>query len=230
METFNNFIERINSFQPLSFKECAHDFVLNASARDKVNVDGGFTPFYGVTVMFDLHETIKRELTTFQNRIHEIAGDYLAVKLNPDKFHMTLHDLCIFENNDSVAPPYEMEVKQITTDIFHSEFSICMKSTWIFSMVNRSIVLGLSPESEFAFNRLISLYELFEKCVPLPYSFTPHITLAYYKSDSIPYDVMMSLAAFAEEASLQNLCVPLKGEQLGYYRFSNMNEYDRIHP
>ena len=225
METYEAFIERINSIQPHSFRSCANGFTPDPSVRDKVAQDGKLRPFYGDTVIFCLSESIRRELTGYQDAIHDIAGEYLAERLAPGFFHMTLHDLSIF-GGPTAKPPHYAEVRAITADILRESFVIGMRSTWVFSMASRSIVLGLVPLDGMAYNQLMQLYGLYDRCVPLPYPFTPHITLAYYKGNGIPAQVMLSLDALAEDMSHHELIVPLESDNLGYYHFSNMNQYD----
>jgi len=228
MEPYNTFIERINHIQPQSFKRGAYSLLPDHAVRDKVSEDGKFKPFHGDTIIFLLPDAVNKELAKHQCAIYEVAGENLSERLDPDYFHMTLHDLSIFRENSAVKPQHYMEIVQLTTEILRGEFTIGMKSYWIFNMNNSSIVLGLVPADENAYNQLMRLYWMYEQCVPLPYPLTPHITLAYFKGEEVPAHVMLSLTALAEDLFKQEFIVPLDSKKLGYYHFSNMNQYDQI--
>jgi len=230
MELYSAFIDRINAFQQNSFTNCEQNFLLNPSVREKVSEDGKLSPLFGETVVFMLSEDTNAVLVELQDRIYETAGEYLGERLTTDTFHMTLHDLCIFGGSITGLSQCYQEVVELTESIKRKKFVISMRTTWVFNMSNTSIVLGLMPTNEAAYNSLMMYYYLFDEHSPAPYPLTPHITLAYYKSQRIPAQTIRSLAALSRETPYRELNVSLDSDRLGYYSFSSMNRYERIYP
>lgn len=68
-------------------------FATNPDLIKKVNLAGEFLPFRGNTVIFRLDEDTKQALRRLQTSLYQSAPDMLAEKLDPDAFHITLHDL-----------------------------------------------------------------------------------------------------------------------------------------
>jgi len=159
-------------------------FATNPNLARKVAPDGGMLPFIGNTVVFTLPLQAKAELTRIQRELYHRAAPLLAVPLDPDTFHMTLHDLANGSDNPETRA-WMGEVAPKAAALLHQmkqEFStpLHLHGTWLFNMVNTSIVLGLAPDADS--ERLLDeLYRRFHDIVPLNYALTPHITLAYFK-------------------------------------------------
>lgn len=98
-----------------------------------------------------------------------------------------------------------------------------MKTTWLFDMVNTSIVLGLVPADEETWRRLDEMYTALESVVPLGYALTPHITMAYFKPGTYTqYDLNCLRPALHPVV----LGVELQFVNLFYQEFVNMNSYE----
>lgn len=150
----------------------------------KIASDGTINPFPGNTVVFRLHRAEREQLSQLQDRLYQRCSHLLAQPLNPDTFHMTLHDLANGPESPETrrwmaetAPRATAFLKQLK-----EEYSapLSLRGTWLFNMVNTSIVLGLEPVCGCA-AQLDALYCRFHEVVPLNYAMTPHITLAYFK-------------------------------------------------
>lgn len=201
------------------------DFSTNPNLTKKVNHIGGFLPFYGNTVVFDLSDETKQALQVLQEELYRNAGWMLSQKLEPSTFHMTLHDLVngseLTEEMRTRMAEAEAKVKLILEQ-WKSQTPLHMKTTWLFNMVNTSIVLGLAPAEEESWRRLDEMYTTLEPVVALGYALTPHITMAYFKPGSYSqYD----LDCLRKALHPVELDVELTMKNLEYQEFADMNHY-----
>lgn len=198
----------------------------NPNLGKKVNEKGAFLPFYGNTVVFDLSMETKQALQNLQDELYQSAGWMLSQKLNPSTFHMTLHDLVNGpERSDDLMcrmKEAEGKVKRILEQWRHLP-PLRMKTTWMFNMVNTSIVLGLTPADAESWHRLDEMYLVLESVVPLGYALTPHITMAYFKPGTWSHYDMKFLRKALRPVELE---VKLQMEDLSYQEFLDMNHYE----
>lgn len=191
----------------------------------KANRFGILLLFPGNTVVFLLKEETKQQLQDLQSRLHQLCGDMLAQPLVPDTFHMTLHDLA---NGDLLPRQEEMAAgtRTILAQIREEQHpDIPMKATWMFNMVNTSIVLGLEPANADAWHQLSSLYQRFQQIRPLPYALTPHITLAYFRPGCYGPEQTAQLRAALGPVELTT---ELLIQNLVLQDFADMNHYTTI--
>ena len=202
------------------------DFTTNSNLTKKVAPSGGFLPFYGNTVVFDLSRETKEALQRLQEELYHAAGWMLAQKLKPATFHMTLHDLV---NAPELSEELErrMALAQAKAKPILEQWKalppLHMKTTWLFNMVNTSIVLGLAPADGESWGRLDEMYTALESVVPLGYALTPHITMAYFKPGAYPQHELDCLKQALRPVELD---VELKLEDLFYQEFVDMNSYE----
>lgn len=201
------------------------EFQTNPNLLKKVDWDGNFLPFYGNTVVFLLDDGVKEDLRMLQEQLQDAAGWMLSQPLSPDTFHMTLHDLV---NGTEKTPDLcqRMEGTEQKAKALQAQWAnmppLRMKTTWLFNMVNTSIVLGLAPVEEETALRLDTMYTALEAVVPLGYGLTPHITMAYFRPGSY---------SAAQLQVLRNVLCPIELElqldlsKLVHQRFSDMNHY-----
>lgn len=192
----------------------------------KADNEGNLLPFPGNTVVFLLKEETRQQLQVLQARLHRQCADLLAQPLVPDTFHMTLHDLA---NSDLLPQQEEMAAgARVLLDQIRAELlpEIPMKATWMFNMVNTSIVLGLEPAHRDAWNQLRDLYQRFQQIRPLPYALTPHITLAYFRPGCYGPEQTARLRAALGPA---DLTVSLQLSHLVLQNFAHMNAYTTIY-
>lgn len=201
------------------------NFHTNHNLCKKVDIKGQILPFYGNTIVFDLDEATKKSLQSLQEELYRKAGWMLAQKLDSETFHMTLHDL-VNAPELTVALQYRMQEAEVKAkailESWKEQPSLRMKATWLFNMVNTSIVLGLAPSDEASWYRLDEMYTELDSVVHLGYALTPHITMAYFKPGNYTqYD----LNYLRQVLHPVNLDVELSFENLFYQEFSDMNHY-----
>lgn len=197
-----------------------------AGLREKANTDGALLPFPGNTVVFLLDAGTKQKLGIVQDALYARCGELLAERLEPDTFHMTLHDLA---NGPTLDQREEMaaQAKAILDGIrANSAAPIPMKATWSFNMVNTSIVLGLEPATQDAWNRLDDLYLQFQQVRNLPYALTPHITLAYFRPGRYTPGQTQKLREALGPVDLE---VNLELQDLVLQDFYHMNAYKTVY-
>ena len=197
----------------------------NPNLTKKVNNARGIPPLHANTVVFDLSGDTKLALQGLQEELYQSAGWMLAQKLDPSTFHMTLHDLVngpeLTEELKLAMAEAEEKAKHILNQ-WKGQPPLHMKATWLFNMVNTSIVLGLIPADEDSWRRLEEMYLALESVVPLGYALTPHITMAYFKPGTYSqYD----LDFLREALRPVELEVSLGLDALFYQEFADMNHY-----
>lgn len=203
----------------------AGDFHTNPGLEKKVGPDGRFLPFYGDTVVFDLNDSCKARLTAIQNELYAAAGEYLAQPLSPETFHMTLHDL---NNSPNLSPELEAAMERSRCavkpllDSWRGLPPVRMRASWLFNMVNTSIVLGLVPADEESRRQLEGMYMALENILPLGYALCPHITMAYYRPGCLYGAALETLRSALHPVELE---VELGMDALYYQRFFDMNHY-----
>lgn len=206
-------------------KLCA--FTTNPNLRQKVK-GRTLLPFYGNTAVFLLDEDTKNVLSRYQEELYDKAGWMLAEKLKPATFHMTLHDL---ENGPELSEALENRMKKAQEEAgpllrkWQGHPPLKMEATWLFNMVNTSIVLGLAPADQDSGKRLDEMYLALNSVVPLKHALTPHITMAYYRPDTYTAYDLNCLKAALHPVNLQ---ITLRMEDLVLQNFTDMNSYHTI--
>lgn len=200
-------------------------FTTNPNLGIKVNSAGKFLPFRGNTVIFRLAEDTKQALRRLQTSLYQSAPDMLAEKLDPDTFHMTLHDLVNGCPDDPTLDARMTEAeKQAQAVLSECELvgPLRMKATWLFNMVNTSIVLGLAPRDEDSWRMLDQMYTAFETVTPLGYALSPHITVAYFRPGTYDQEQVQHLRSALHKVDMD---VVLSKDDLALQYFSDMNSY-----
>lgn len=231
METYKEFLDRINSFEKSEISLGDDYFKGNPSIALKVNENNGFRPFYGDTVVFNLDDATKRKLANIVDSINAVAPECFCERLVPDTFHMTLHDLSNSPVLEDVAVElFENELKTVKIAEKITVQKIKMKSKYIFNMVNTSLVMGLYPADEEEYNKLMYLYYLFDDVKKLGYPLTPHITLGYYNVDGFNIQSAKKLETIVKEFNTteMNIEIELDTKELFYQKFVSMNDYVNI--
>lgn len=229
METYQEFLDRIESFEK---RECQLDhsyFNTNPSLAQKVDRDNTFCAFYGDTIVFALDAAVKEKLAGYVDFLYQSAPECFCERLVPHTFHVTLHDLSnspvlrdvaeeLFENELRVLEKREQLHKYANT-------VIQMKSRYLFNMVNTSLVLGLYPSDADNYYRLMELYCIFDDVRKLNYPFTPHITLAYYPVNGFDVQAAARFEQAVNHLNQNELQLKLRVKQLYYQKFRSMNAY-----
>ena len=203
-------------------------FETTPNLRKKVAEDGTLLPFGGNTVVFLLTPETRAALSRLQGELYEKAGWMLARPLTEDTFHMTLHDL---QNGspENLDLPRRMaiarEMAEPILTAWRGQSPIRMAATWVFNMVNTSIVLGLRPVEAGGWERLGQMYRALEQIRPLGYALTPHITLAYYRPGIYDPGALVQLRSALRPVELQ---LELRMEELVIQEFDDMNHYRTV--
>lgn len=116
MESYSEFLNRINSFQKSELKLGTGNFEVNPSLKNKVDTNNNFKPFYGDTVVFDLDNRTKDILCDYITKFYKAVPECFCERLVEDTFHMTLHDL----SNSSV-------LSDISEDVLKNEIELVQK-------------------------------------------------------------------------------------------------------
>lgn len=233
METFEQFLERINSFEKPIFSLPNGDFEVNPSLKNKVDSDNNFKPFFGDTTVFDLTDITKEKIDSIVDELYLNAGECFCERLKGDTFHVTLHDL---SNSNCLADIggelfyNELNLLNLINENKISSSKITMKTNFIINMVNTSIVLALKPKTEEDYGKLMSVYNVVDKVKSLPYPLTPHITLAYFNPDGFSDESARKLEKVVNKLNETEFDIALFTDTLHYEKFTDMNTYHKIFP
>lgn len=204
------------------------NFETNPNLTSKVAKDGSLLSYKGNTVVFLLNDEVKERLKAVQDSLYSQAGDMLAEKLQPDTFHMTLHDLingkpdqANLDERMKVAEKHSAEI----ISLWKGRPDIRMEATCLFNMVNTSIVLGLRPADAASWHTLDEMYMELEKVVHLGYGLSPHITMAYFLPGCHDQSLMQRLSSAMIEVKM-DLC--LSAKDLALQNFTDMNNYRSV--
>lgn len=228
METFKEFSDRILSFQKKELDLGGKNFTVSQSVAHKVNADNTFKDFYGDTVVFDSDDDTKAELTEYVDLLYGTSPQCFCDRLIPHTFHVTLHDLSNSPTLSEIAEQTffnELKIMQIKSELKKlNPAKIKLKSTYVFNMVNTSLVLGLSPATESDYNAIMKLYSMIDGVKKLPYPFTPHITLAYYNANGFDENAAKILENIVNKINAK-IDMDISLTDLYYQKFTSMNDY-----
>ena len=231
MEEYESFIFRISEFET---RELHADDLANrvhSGLIPKVREDGSFRQFYGDTVVFALPDKALTEISSRLDSLIQRCPSVFAERFRTEMLHMTLHDLNAGSELEAIAPAVFRTGIQICRTFSETNLpseKIEVKSTYLFNMVNTSLVMGLIPASRHDFETLFALYEKIDKIKPLEYPFTPHITLAYFIPKIISRHDLNTLKAAVEELNEEQLNFELSTDELYYQHFTDMNTFINI--
>lgn len=219
IEPLNEYIQR-TAF--MDWKPYGDAFQPHPQVEQKVNADGSYRPFWGDTMLFYLNRDAADILSAAQRKLHE-SGIPLSNELNPNQFHMTLHDLDHTMGCDTRWDATKQQVERILGEL--EDGTVQLAPVAAFPMMNTSIVIGYRPATESDCRLLMQWCNAFE---PL-FSYgqpTFHVTLAYFRPGNVGRMDMKELK-FALDAVNQMLLpiLNLSKNDLTYQRFYDMNCY-----
>lgn len=230
METYQEFLDRIHSFEKSDIYYGSDYFSGNSKIAEKVNRDNTFKDFFGDTIVFNLDNITRERLRNQVDQLYQLVPECFCKKLSSSTLHVTLHDLSNASVLQDVASDFcqnELKIVEKTKEI-DSNKRIKMKSTYIFNMCDISLVLGLYPINEQEYNALMNLYYMFDDVKKLNYPFTPHITLAYYNRNGFDIVSARKLESIVSKFNKNQMEIELDVNNLFYQRFTNMNDYKNI--
>lgn len=228
MERYGDFLGRVSAFEVAELDLRKSYFRGRASLADKIDEENRLKEFFGDTVVFDLDEAVKNRISALADRLYSDAGDCLAERLSGATLHMTLHDLSNGTNLSEIQEKMAENEEKIRSTSLPSR-TIKMKSTFVFNMVNTSLVLGLVPADEEEHIKLMELYDIFDGILEAKYPLTPHITLAYFTPSGFGDEAKARLEAAVNEINLDSQFeIILDTKKLHYQHFFSMNDYRNI--
>lgn len=204
------------------------DFTTNPNLRKKVDDEGKLLPFMGNTVVFLLDDDAKEKLRQLQESLYQAAPDMLAQPLQMSTFHMTLHDLANGTPGQPGLDDYMRYTQEKVSQIlpgWKDTAPLRMKTTWLFNMVNTSIVLGLKPADEETWRRLDEMYTTLEDVVHLGYALTPHITVGYFLPGTYTPEQVQRLSVALRNVDME---ITLDMKNLVLQEFFDMNHYETV--
>ena len=229
MESYNDFMKRIGSFEKPSLSINTQDFSPSQSVFQKVDENNFFSHFYGDTIVFDLNSEEKERILGIIHTLYAEAPECFCERLDDKTLHMTLHDLSnspIKENVLAEVTSNKAKLVEILKKHPLTVQTIKMKTNYIINMVNTSLVLALCPVNEKEYEKLMALYHLMDGVKSLPYPFTPHITLAYYSRNAFKQTSAHKLMECVSNLNKGEFEVILNTKRLVYQRFESMNHYE----
>lgn len=225
MENLNQYQQR-TSFM---WDSLPHEggFTTSPGLRAKADPAGQLLPFYGDTVIFTLPREMIRWLTQVQDDLYAACGGYLAQKLDPDTFHITLHDL---QNSPAGWPsgmPGNQKRAQTLLQAARETLppEVIVRSNCVFSMAGTSVVMGFEPAQDSDCRVLMSLYRAFQQIRPLHYPLTLHATLAYYRPGGFDSVECALLRDALQQLGRERREWRLRLSELCYATFDSMNHY-----
>ena len=221
-------------YQPLSGR-----FFTHPGLENKVNGDGSFRPFPGSTAVFRLDGHGAGLARMMQGMVHRALGEsgMLARPLPPDSFHVTLHDLINPEDDGETGGEYAARVERSLRDARQAaeackeewgERILSLRPDRIVNMMSKSLVLLLRPDTEEDFAALLSMYRRLDGIVPLPYPFTPHITLAYFRPGPLDGDALEAALKPLQPREDEPFRFALSARALTAQRFAHMAAYTDV--
>ena len=229
-ESYKGFTERVSVFERRELDLGKSYFKGKPSLAYKINEFNQLKSFFGDTVVFELSEEEKTRVGSIVNEIYEVCPECFAEKLKESTLHMTLHDLSNSPEYDDVSLEMEKNAEKIRKIIDKvGNVTIKMKASFIFNMVNTSLVLGLIPLDEGEYEKLMRLYYLIDESVKkAEYPLTPHITLGYYNINGFNEEAKSRLEKLIYKLNDIRLEIILDTQRLFYQRFFSMNDYRNI--
>ncbi len=232
METYSDFLERINKFEKPELDISESDFHPHAELGAKCCADGSFRKFYGDTVVFGLKHKVREKFGELIDELYEKAPECFSEKLNKNTIHMTLHDLSASDDIGEVSGDVfmnEVKLLEVLKDSPVKDCTIKMKTNAVINLVSKSLVMALVPCDEEEWNKLQELYELINQVRVCPYPFlTPHVTLAYFNVNGFEEKSVKKLKKIVEKMNENSFEVILHTDRLHYQHFYSMNDYRNI--
>ena len=200
MESYENFLARINSFEKPVMTLPNERFTVNNSLKQKVDFFNKFRPFFGDTTVFDRSNNDKSRIESINDTLYKEVPECFGERLKGNTFHITLHDL----SNST-------EIANIGEDMFRNEIIL-------LKYVNS----GRIPNCE------IGLYGIVDCVKTSPYPLTPHITLAYFRHEGFSAENSENLCRIVNKLNCERFDITVSTNELYYEKFTDMNSYHKV--
>ncbi|MDK2951921.1 MAG: hypothetical protein PWQ77_1586 [Kosmotogales bacterium] len=206
----------------------------------KVNEDGKYRGFYGDTTVFQLDGEAITRIKTAQDFVHERIPGLLARRLDPNFFHITLHDLN--NENDDFSSMFGLrervketskkagkifrEINEYITDNPEDRFAK-VESIGIASGGFVALMMVFLPSTEKDYRIIMNLYNLFDEIVYLKNFLRIHLTLNYFNTEKFGPDEIRKTMEVTKNFK-KTFRLKLDLQRLAYQTFTDMNSYETI--
>lgn len=232
MESYKQFLNRINSFEKLDFSLNEEYFIPDPSIYSKVDSNNEFRKFYGDTTVFDLDDNTKEKISKMIKKLYSEIPECFCEKRITDTLHMTMHDLDSSTDMKEVKDKVNcnlIKLKKVLKETPIIEQKIKMRTNFITDFGHVNLVLALCPVNEEEYKKLMEVRSIIDRVKTLDYKFTPHITLAYFNSKGFDVQSVKKLVKTVRELNnTENFEIELDTKELYYQRFKNMNSYRNL--
>ncbi|MBQ3156914.1 MAG: hypothetical protein IJB81_08325 [Clostridia bacterium] len=228
-ETLAAFHARVDGFTRSSLPQ-EGGLVTKPLLTEKIGPDGRMLPFFGNTMIYDLPQAAKLAIARRQLLLHHRCAGMLAEPITPATLHLTLHDLLNGTDAAALAAPVRKTGEQARALLAQLRAEhlppVHLTSTAAFNMVNGSVALGFTPDTETDCAAIMNLHARFQEIVALSYPLTPHVTLAYYRPGCHDNAAVAALRGALEAINaLPPVQLTLDLQSLFYCTFTDMNTY-----
>ena len=231
MENYKDFLFRINSLSKSGLFSDEQHLLPSKSIFRKVDNNNHFRDFFGDTIVFDLDHTSKEKVFCIIKKLYSSSEECFCEQLLKNTLHMTLHDLSNSNMLKDIEAKINMNQNMLKSSLLKHPIqsqTIKMKTYSIINMVNISLVLLLCPTDENEYSKLMYIYHLINEIKPLPYPFTPHITLAYYNFHGFNETSIHKLKNTVHSLNKESFEITLNTDKLIYQSFSSMNNFENV--
>jgi hypothetical protein len=225
----NSFIHRLNS-QDVSF-----DFSNVVNLKRKANEQGELISYYGDTAVMRLDKSEIDLVTLVQDKLHENLSSILSERLDPNTFHITIHNFNNGNNKELLSDKIQgtqTQCKKIFQELadYFKEYPDHANAEVIPTIVypgGVSVVMGFMPASDKDFRIIMNMHNVLDKIIVDNWP-EPHITLAYFKPCEFSKDEVTRLRNILISFSHFDFSVKFNFWNLLYQQFENMKIYHDI--
>ncbi|OQY10468.1 MAG: hypothetical protein B6I29_01325 [Marinitoga sp. 4572_148] len=223
-----NFQKEINKNSRTSL---INNWKVTEGISKKVDSKGYYLEFIGNTTLIFLNSKEIAMVRKIQQQLYSQIGELLATPLNPDTFHVTIHDLCNpYTSKDvySCMTNTEEKIKKLFNSTLKKYINITIKLESI-GLFNGNSAIGIQfiPSTKKDFDSLIDTYNIIDTVFPLNSTLIPHVTLGYYKPINYSIEERKRIVKAIEDIK-SNISLNLFIKNLSLQKFFSMNEYKEV--
>lgn len=225
------YLEDDKSFS-LSFLHKQKRWSIVPDLTKKVTKKGAYRPFRGDTLIFPVK---KREaFVEIQRKLYQDVGESLAEPLDPEYFHITLHDLnneISIHNKNKLSElmsrsknDVEMLFKKLAAYFKEhpDQEKIKLKAVGFIGPPIGIAVL-FAPSGERDFKLLLNLFNTFQSVVNLTKPLKPHLSLGYFLPEEPTEEMKLQISKAL--STTPDIELELDITELEYSEFTDMNHY-----
>jgi len=198
----------------------------------KVTKRGVYCPFRGDTLIFPVKE--REAFVEIQRKLYRDVGESLAAPLDPEYFHITLHDLnneIDIHNKNKLSELMSRsgnDVKRLFKKLatyfkkYPDQEKIKLKAIGFIGPPIGIAVL-FAPSGERDFKLLLNLFNTFQSIVNLVDPLKPHLSLGYFLPEEPTKEIKLQISKAL--STTPKIELELDIAELEYSEFTDMNHY-----